>query len=147
MKKISLISILPQILSSHKKWFSSKGKDGIFADLSEEDLQEGNFRNCNLVEANLQAANLSYSDFTDADLRGANLLEANLKGAILTNANFEETDLMWANLNEADLQGTRLDGAYLQGANLADTRIIQDQIKFAYTDEDTQLPDNIRYPL
>ena len=144
MNKISLISILPQILSSHKKWFSSKGKDGIFADLSDEDLQKGNFRNCNLVEANLQAANLSYSDFTDADLRGANLLEANLKGAILTNANFEETDLMWANLNGADLQGTRLDGAYLQGANLEDTRIIREQIKFAYTDEDTQLPDNIR---
>jgi hypothetical protein len=41
----------------------------------------------------------------------------------------------------------KLDGAYLQGANLADTRIIQDQIKFAYTDEDTQLPDNIRNPL
>jgi uncharacterized protein YjbI with pentapeptide repeats len=80
MKKISLFSILPQILTSHKKWFSSKGKDGIFADLSEEYLQEGNFRNCNLVEANLQAANLSYSDFTNADLRGANLLEANLKG-------------------------------------------------------------------
>ena len=54
---------------------------------------------------------------------------------------------MWANLNGADLQDTRLDGAYLQGANLQDTRIKRDQIKSAYTDEDTQLPDNIRYPL
>ena len=104
MKKASLISMLPQILSSHKKWFTSKGKEGIFADLSEEDLQEGNFRNCNLVEANLQAADLSYADFTDSDLRGANLLEAQLKGAKLQNANFEETDLMWANLKGANLE-------------------------------------------
>jgi hypothetical protein len=94
MRKISLIPILPQILSSNRKWFSSKGKDGIFPDLSEEDLQEGNFSNCNLVEANLQAANLSCSDFTDADLRGENLLETNFKGAILNNANFEGTDLI-----------------------------------------------------
>ena len=54
---------------------------------------------------------------------------------------------MWANLNGADLQNTRLDGAYLQGANLKDTRIIQEQIKLAFIDEDTQLPDNIRQPL
>ena len=54
---------------------------------------------------------------------------------------------MWANLNGADLQNTKLDGAYLQGANLEDTRIIREQIIFAYIDEDTQLPDNIRYPL
>ena len=51
---------------------------------------------------------------------------------------------MWANLNRADLQNTMLDGAYLQGANLEDTRIMQEQIKFAYTDEDTQLPDHLR---
>ena len=75
MKKASLISILPQILASHKKWFTSKGEEGIFADLSEEDLREGNFRNCNLVEANLQASDLCYADFSDADLRGANLLD------------------------------------------------------------------------
>ena len=83
MKKTRLIAFLPQILSSHKDWFSSKGEKGIFADLSEEDLQNGNFRNCTLVEANLQAADLSYADFTHADLRGANLLEAQLKGALL----------------------------------------------------------------
>ena len=143
MKKVSLISILPQILSSHKKWFTSKGKEGIFADLSEEDLREGNFRNCNLVEANLQASDLSYADFTDSDLRGANLLEAQLKGAKLENANFEETDLMWANLQGANLENTRFDGAYLQGANLIDTGVTLAQIELAFTDEDTQLPDDI----
>ena len=63
--------------------------------------------------------------------------------AKLENANFEETDLMWANLEGANLENTRFDGAYLQGANLKDTGITLAQIKFAFTDEDTQLPDNI----
>ena len=49
MKKTSLISMLPQILLSHREWFFSKGKKGIFADLSEEDLSDGNFRGCILV--------------------------------------------------------------------------------------------------
>ncbi len=95
MKKTSLISLLPQILLSHKEWFESKGESGIFADLSEENLREANFSGCVLVEANLQAADLSGAIFTDADLRGANLLEAQLKNTQLQNANFEETDLMW----------------------------------------------------
>jgi uncharacterized protein YjbI with pentapeptide repeats len=50
-------------------------------------------------------------------------------------------------LKGADLQSAMLDGAYLQGANIEDIRIIQEQIKFAFIDEDTQLPDNIRQPL
>ena len=41
----------------------------------------------------------------------------------------------------SDLENTRFDGAYLQGANLKDTGIKLVQIKFAFTDEDTQLPD------
>ena len=91
MKKSSLISILPQILLSHKEWFESGGKDGIFADLNGEDLREGNFKNAVLVEANLQGADLRGVNFENADLRGANLQDAQLKGACLKNANFEET--------------------------------------------------------
>ncbi len=116
MKKSSLISLLPQILLSHKEWFESKGNRGIFADLSEEDLREGNFQNAVLVEANFQGADLRGAYFENADLRGANLQDVQLNGAHLKNANFEETDLMWANLENADLHNTRLDGAYLQGA-------------------------------
>ena len=58
MKKSSLISLLPQILLNHKEWFESKGNRGIFADLSEEYLREGNFQNAVLVEANFQGADL-----------------------------------------------------------------------------------------
>ena len=143
MKKSSLISLLPQILLNHKEWFESKGNRGIFADLSEEDLRKGNFKNAVLVEANFQGADLREADFENADLRGANLQDVQLNGAHLKNANFEETDLMWANLQNADLHDTRLDGAYLQGANLKNTDVTAAQIQFAWTDEDTLLPPGI----
>jgi uncharacterized protein YjbI with pentapeptide repeats len=143
MKKSSLIPILPQILSSHKEWFESKGRKGIFADLSEEDFRESNFKNSVLVEANFQGADLRGANFENADLRGANLQDAQLINACLKNANFEETDLMWANLENANLHNTRLDGAYLQGANLKNTQITTVQIKFTWTDEDTLLPPGI----
>lgn len=147
MKKTSLIFILPQILLSHKEWFESKGSKGIFADLSEEDLSNGSFKNAVLVEANFQGSNLCKANFENADLRGANLQDAQLEGACLKNANFEETDLMWANLQMADLENTRLDGAYLHGTNLKNTLVTTDQIKCSFTDEDTQLPRGIHKPL
>ena len=140
MKKSSLISILPQILLSHKEWFDSKGNEGIFADLSGEDLREGNFKNAVLVEANLQGTDLRGVNFENSDLRGANLQDAQLKGACMKNANFEETDMMWADMENADLKNTRLNGAYLHGANLQNTCISASQIKLAWTDEETQLP-------
>lgn len=143
MKNISLLSILPQILLSHKEWFESKGDLGIFADLSEENLRGGNFKNAVLVESNFQGSDLIGASFENADLRGANFQDAQLAGANLKNANFEETDLMWANLEKADLHNTRLDGAYLQGANLKNTCITTAQIQFALTDEDTLLPPGI----
>ena len=147
MKKSRLVPILPQILMSHKEWFESKGNSGIFADLSGEDLREGNFINAVLVEANLQGSDLRGADFENADLRGANLQDALLEGARLKNANFEETDLMWASLENADLQNTRLDGAYLHGANLKNTCVKISQVELAWTDEDTQFPPELKHPL
>ena len=43
MKKQTLIPLLRNILSNHQEWFETKGNSGIFADLSEEDLEKGNF--------------------------------------------------------------------------------------------------------
>ncbi len=146
MKKSSLVSILPQILQTHKEWFESKGNGGIFADLSEEDLRGSNFKNAVLVEANFQGADLRGADFENADLRGANLQDAQLEGACLKNANFEETDLMWTNLENADLHNTRLDGAYLHGANLKNTSIAISQIEHAWIDEDTLFPPGFKHP-
>ena len=44
---------------------------------------------------------------------------------------------MWANLKGAILDNASLKNAYLHGADLRETNITKDQIKFAYTDEDT----------
>jgi len=52
----SLIPLLTTILSSHREWFKTKGNSGVFADLSKENLEEGNFENSVLVEANFQGA-------------------------------------------------------------------------------------------
>ena len=55
----SLIPLLTTILSNHREWFKSKGKSGIFADLSEETIEEENFLNTVLVEVNFQGNNLN----------------------------------------------------------------------------------------
>ena len=54
----SLIPLLTTILSGHREWFKTKGNSGVFADLSKENLEEGNFENSVLVEANFQGSNL-----------------------------------------------------------------------------------------
>ena len=50
---------------------------------------------------------------------------------------------MWANLKGAILDNASLKNAYLHGADLRETNITKDQIKFAYIDEDTLLPNCI----
>jgi uncharacterized protein YjbI with pentapeptide repeats len=66
-----------------------------------------------------------------------------LTKAQFQNCNLEESDLMWANLKGAILDNASLKNAYLHGADLRETNITKDQIKFAYTDEDTLLPNCI----
>ena len=143
MTRQSLIPLLGTILSDHREWFETKGNSGVFADLSEENLEEGNFENTVLVEAKFQGSNLHKSNFRNSDLRGANFHDARLTQAQFQNSNLEETDLMWADLKGANFDNVRLAGAYLQGADLRETNIKKDQIQFSYTDEDTLLPNNI----
>ena len=79
----SLIPLLTTILSGHREWFKTKGNSGTFADLSEENLEKGNFANSVLVEANFRGSNLDKSNFKNSDLRGANFHDA-----LLTKAQF-----------------------------------------------------------
>ena len=81
---------LKKVLASHKKWLRSE-KDGIKADLREENLREANLSwadlsGANLREANLSGADLSVADLREANLRGADFREANLRGANLRGA-------------------------------------------------------------
>jgi len=79
---------------------------------------------------------------TGADLSGAYLIWANLSGADLSGAN-----LNGANLSRADLSNTNLSEAYLNNADLSGARNLrQEQVNWAFGDEDTQLPDHIQQP-
>ncbi len=65
-------------------------------------LIEANFRRARLRGARLERTNLLHSDFRFADLTGANLKEANLSGADLRGA-----DLTRVCLDRADLAGSK----------------------------------------
>lgn len=112
----------------HLKNADLKGVKLQFADLNGADLESANLKNAKLQEVNLQRASLR-----NAKLAGASLLESNLQYADLENA-----DLQGAQLNEdALLTETILRGANLSGA----TGLTSMQIKSAFTDDQTKLPD------
>ncbi len=116
---------LKEVLTKHKRWLDTDGKEGIRADLRKAILQEADLHGLNLQAADLEGAHLSV-----ADLMGTNLRLANLKRA----------DLWMADLKDANLQG-----AELQGANLADvTNLTQTQVDSAIIDDATILPSGIR---
>ena len=107
---------LKSILASHKLWVETKGKQGVFANLKDANLEDADLRGANLRAACLKDANLY-----DASLKDANLGGANLEGANLTGANLEGANLTGAILTDADLTGANLTKADLRGANLTGT--------------------------
>jgi uncharacterized protein YjbI with pentapeptide repeats len=115
------------------------------ANLKESFLIGANLRNtalarANLAEAYLNDANLEGALLNVASLQGADLERANLRRADLEHANFERANFKGANLGGAILRGTRLQGAHLSQA-IALTR---EQLAQAVTDQETQLPANLR---
>ncbi len=85
------------------------------------DLGTEDFKNLDLIDANLQEANLR-----KANLQGANLDYANLQGADLMGANLQEANVGKANLQEADLYLTKFDNSNLWEAELDE--IVIDEI-------------------
>jgi uncharacterized protein YjbI with pentapeptide repeats len=124
---------LTRILTDHKKWLDTEGREGKKADLQEArllaaNLQEAYLEGADLQKANLGAANLQEAYLEGADLQKANLGAANLQGARLLEANLQEArlpgaDLQKANLGAANLQGARLLGADLQKAYLVQANL------------------------
>lgn len=114
-------------------------------------LDKSDFRNCDMVEADLRASSMRAAKFNHANLERANFaplmfgeegarryspcnLEgayfryAELHGANLMSANLRGADLSYADLSEANLKGADLTGAILEGAifdeaNLTDTKM------------------------
>ncbi|HMY76917.1 MAG TPA: pentapeptide repeat-containing protein, partial [Blastocatellia bacterium] len=74
-----------------------------------------------------------------ASLYGAGLDRASLVGASLYGAGLDRASLVGASLVGASLDRARLDGASLYGARY----LTLDQIKSAWIDEDTTLPEEL----
>jgi hypothetical protein len=139
------------------------------ANLFDADLSEANLPGADLTKANLSGADLSGADLSisfrgpvhapdliraslqEADLRKTNLSRANLFAADLSEANLFDADLSEANLLDAVLQGARL-----WGADLSETRELnQKQIDWTLGNNEplegltrnaTKLPEGLNRP-
>lgn len=123
--------------------------------LARTDLRRANLKGTHLEGAILSGAHLEGADLTGAHLRwtilrGAHLeqavvQDADLQEAFLGEARLEGALLKGANLQEAYLIGTRFDGANLLEADLRGAiGLTWDQIKTAFRDGGTRLPDYLR---
>lgn len=72
---------IKKVLSNHKLWLETCGKEGMRADLHGADLHGAGLRGADLHGADLRWADLSGADLRGADLRGADLRWANLQWA------------------------------------------------------------------
>jgi uncharacterized protein YjbI with pentapeptide repeats len=91
------------------------------ADLSEANLTKANLTKANLSGANLSGANLSGADLTKANLSGADLSGADL--SISFRGPVHAPDLIRASLQEADLRKTNLSRANLFAADLSEANL------------------------
>ena len=99
-------------------------------DLSHRYLQQADFR-----EAQLENANFYMADLAGASLNHANLAGANLAGANLTGADLRDAILVGANMLVTDLNGAILNGANLFGAR----NLTSEQINSAIYNHETQI--------
>jgi len=99
-------------------------------DLSYRYLEQADFR-----EAQLENANFYMADLARASLTGANLAGADLAGANLTGADLRDAILSGANMLVADLNGAILNGANLLGTH----NLTREQINSAIYNRDTQI--------
>ena len=90
----------------------------VSSDLTHADLTNANLSKTKLSSAKLNFADLSSADLTNATLYGAKLREAKLVQAKLSNADLIDTDLSGANLDGANLNGAQLFQSNLTGAKL-----------------------------
>jgi len=119
---------LETILGKHLLWVTSRGEQGMRADLSGSILDnailvEGNLRGAKLMRTHLKGANLNGALFGGADLSGAQLNDSYLISAELTETDLDGAELSganlyMANLKDADLRDAQLKGSHFSSANL-----------------------------
>ncbi|MEM9139935.1 MAG: pentapeptide repeat-containing protein [Pseudomonadota bacterium] len=101
------------------RWISLEG-----ANLQRADLRWSDYRNANLIHAQLQGAKLY-----EAQLQGANLIRAQLQGSILAHAQLRQAILIDAKLERADLSGAQLQEAHLDLAQLRAANLREAQLQ------------------
>ena len=119
---------LNKIISAHKEWLETDGKNGMRAhfhgaDISGADLHGEDLSGADLSGADLHGADLSGANLSAAYLYGAKLYGANLGGANLNGACLRGADLRWANLSAAYLRGADLSGARITGATIENANL------------------------
>jgi hypothetical protein len=117
------------------------------AHLERADLHDAHLEYAELWAAHLESANLTGAHLENANLSKVHLEHANLEKAHLAGANLQFGNLQGANLREADLTDVRLTLAHLEGADLSKaTGLTRSQLRGAYRDRGTKLPDYVRDP-
>ena len=111
------------------------------AHLANADLCEADLREARLLDVEMDGALLNR-----ADLRSANMVRANLQLVLLRDANLSDADLRKANLSLADLGGADLTGTNLEGASLAMAKVLDEQLRKAYSLEGATMPDGTKHP-
>jgi len=107
-------------------------------------LEDANFNQSKLPQANFQGAVLENANFGKANLSKAILRNANLFKAYFNYANLEGADLRGANLSNACLSNANLRGANLCGADLTGALISDEQLAMARTNWSTVYPNGKR---
>ena len=104
---------LDRLLTAHRAWLDSDGREGARASLRFADLKGAQLEGAMLEKVDFQGADLSGGNLQLADLRGADLRYADLSGS-----NLRVADLSGANLRKANVQGANLRRSKLRGTNL-----------------------------
>ena len=115
------------IMTAHKCWVMTDGKDGERAVLGQYDLQNidfaglslsyVDFRGADLRGKNFSGATLSHADFSEVDAQETNFSFATLRGAKLFCANFSYTNMIHSNLLGAFCNGTNFSYAKFDAPN------------------------------
>lgn len=128
-----------EIVRKHARWNYDYSlptpSDGEQAELIEVDLRKINFKNVNLMEADMQGCDLCEVDLTSTNLYRVNLSNAILHKANMSHISLNYADLIGADLQEAILHATRLCNANLLGANLRSADLKDADLNDAYLHE------------
>ncbi len=119
-----------------RRAFIENGETFIKVDLIGAYLKKAELDNADFTEAKLNDADLSWAQLNNADFKGAELNNADLSWAQLNNADLvvaelNNAKLSLAKLNEANLSGAQLNNADLSQASLNYARIFKAELNSA----------------